>query len=314
MNIRTWTTKNVWVWSFLGSILLWLIIGALSSGVSLTTLFLNATLASFIFLLGLGEMLVMTSGDGAIDLSMPYTLTLSAYIAAAYMRSGDEKILPGFLIIFGICAVIGLLNGLINIYLKVHAMITTLSMGYIIFTAILLYAPYSTGLPNKDMADFAKIQFGGFSLLTVICILIAILFSILLYRTKYGKNLHAVGQGRKIAELAGISVPGTIIKTFIISALLAGFTGILLGAYVGGSFMDMGNSYLMPAIATTLVGGTIVSGGKSSVIGTMGGALLLTLVVTFITLTKLSAGLQYLIEGAILISVLIASTSKPEEA
>jgi ribose transport system permease protein len=278
------------------------------------SLLLNATLASFIFLLGLGEMLVMTSGEGAIDLSMPYVVTLSAYFAAAYMRAGNDRIIPGILMILVGCAVVGLINALINFYLKVHAMITTLATGYILFTAILLYGPHSQGAPNEKLAAFAQFQVQGFSLLTVVCIGIALVVAVVLYRTTYGRSLHAIGQGRRTAELAGIRVARTIFVTFVLSALLAGVTGILLGAYVGGAYLDMGNYYLMPSIATTLVGGTLVSGGKSSVAGTMGGALMLTLVQTFLTLTKLSAGLQYLIEGAILMLVLIAAKPKPEEA
>jgi ribose transport system permease protein len=127
------------------------------------------------------------------------------------------------------------------------------------------------------------------------------------HKTPFGKRLHAVGQGHHIAELAGINVPLTLIFVFIFSSVIAGVTGILLGAYVNGSFQTMGDAYQMPAIAAALVGGTLVAGGKSSVLGTFGGAILLTLLGTLITMTGLSAGWQKLIQGTVIILILMAA-------
>ncbi len=125
--------------------------------------------------------------------------------------------------------------------------------------------------------------------------------------------MHAVGQGHYIAELAGISVPRILIPVFILSSVIAGITGILLGAYVNGSFQTMGDAYQMPAIAAALVGGTLVSGGRSSVLGTFGGAILLTLLGTLITMTGLSAGWQKLIQGTVIILILVAASGRIHE-
>jgi ribose transport system permease protein len=313
-KIMKWTGRNVWVWSVFGIIFLWVVISILSHQVSLNSLLLNATLASFLVFFGFGQMVVIASGDGAIDLSIPYIVTLSAYVSSSLMQGGPEKIVLGIIVTLAISVGIGVINGLINVYLKVPAMITTLATGYITFTAILMYAPTTTGTPNATLASFTKLQFHGFSTLLVIAIVIGVVMFVIMYKTKFGKSIHAVGQGRRAAKLAGISVPKVIIRTFALSGALAGLGGILLGAYLGGSYQDMGNSFMLTSIAATLVGGTIASGGKSSVAGTMGGALMMTLIVTFINLTKLSAGFQDLIEGAILILILVASVSKSEAA
>ncbi len=124
----------------------------------------------------------------------------------------------------------------------------------------------------------------------------------------------AVGQSGRAADLAGINVRRTVIAAFIISGVLGGLTGILCCGFFGGTFLDMGSAYLITGIATTLIGGTAVAGGKSSVGGTFAGALMLTLIVTFITLTKLSIGLQYLIEGIVLVAILAVSSSKEDTA
>ena len=83
------------------------------------------------------------------------------------------------------------------------------------------------------------------------------LLAVLLYKTKFGKNLHAVGQKREAAKYAGISAPATLIATFTLAGAIAGFAGVLCGAYIGGAFQDMGTSYFLPAVAAALVGGTL---------------------------------------------------------
>ena len=150
--------------------------------------------------------------------------------------------------------------------------------------------------------------------MTIVCIVIAILFAVLMYRTKFGKRLHAVGQNRRAAELAGINVPKIVITAFIVCAVIGSITGILCSGFFNGTFMDMGNAYLLTGIAAAIIGGTVVAGGKSHVGGALAGALMLTLIVTFITLTRLSMGLQYLIEGAFLIVILVVSSGKENTA
>ena len=305
-NIKKWISKKTWIWSFVGSLILFIAISILSDGgLSIKTLFMNITLASFAFLLGISEMLVITSGDGAIDLAVPYTVTLCAYISAAWLK-GSRAII-GVLLILGVCVLVGLVNGIVNYYLHVHAMIGTLAVGYILFTIVLLYSKNATVQPSAVLSGFARTQFGGFSVITILCILFLILMAVVMYKTKFGKKLHALGQGHHIAYLAGINVARMIIPVFIFSSVIAGITGVLLGAYVNGSFQSMGDAYQMKAIAAALVGGTLVSGGKSSVLGTFGGAVMLTLLGTLITITGLSAGWQNLIEGAVIILILIAA-------
>ena len=305
-KISKFTSRNSWIWSFVGSALLLVIISLISdNGFSVKTLFMNITLASFTFLLGISEMLVITSGDGAIDLSIPYIVTLCAYLSANWLKGSTTA--AGVFIIIGVCVLIGLANGIINVFLHVHAMIGTLAVGYILFTIVLVYSKSATVQPSAALTKFAQTQFGGFSIITILCLIFLAAMTVIMYRTRFGKNIHAMGQGHHIAYLAGNNVSKMMIIVFIASSVIAGITGVLLGAYVNGSFQSMGDAYQMKAIAATLVGGTIVSGGKSSVLGTFGGAIMLTLLGTMITITGLSSGWQKLIEGAVIILILIAA-------
>ena len=182
-------------------------------------LFSSANLCSFALLLALGQMVVVTSGEGAIDLSQQYILTLAAYISCDLMQ---------YNVVFGVVAAVaagalcGLVNGLVNIYLKVPAMITTLATGYIIFTIVLVLAPGMKTLPDPGLVKFINLNAGGFSMLTVICIAAAVVLALVLYKTKYGRQLHAVGQKLLASRYAGINVNKVVITAFTIGGALCG--------------------------------------------------------------------------------------------
>lgn len=300
--------KSAWLWTFVGCAVICVAIGFLSGGFSARTILLNVTLASFTFLLALCEMLIITSGDGAIDLCVPYIVTLSAYISANWLTEGKAFI--GVIVLIVVCIIIGIINGLINVYLQVHAMISTLAVGYILFSVILVYSKSATVKPSKALMHFAQTNWNGFSLITIICLIFLAIMAVVMYRSQFGIRLHAMGQGHHIARLAGINTNRMLMTVFIASALIAGLTGVLLGAYVNGSFQTLGDSYQMKAIAAALVGGTVVSGGKSSVLGAFGGAVLLTLLTSLINITGLSAGWQNLVEGLVIILILVAAGGK----
>ncbi|MDC7226821.1 MAG: ABC transporter permease [Spirochaetales bacterium] len=311
VNASKWIGRNIWIWAALGSLVMWVLIGAVTGRMTMGTLITNATLASFLILLSMGQMTVITSGEGSIDLSIQYTVALSAYVSSVLMvRMG---IVPGLIITLAICALIGIINGTINMYLKVPAMITTLAMGFIIYSAVLMISTHTTGMPVMSVSFFTqKLRVFGVSPLNFIAIIISVLMWVLLYKTQFGKHLHAAGQNRLAAELAGVRIVRTVFKSFILSSVLAGFTGTLLGGYFGGAFQDMGLSYLLTSIAAPVIGGTSVAGGKSSVAGTFFGALFLTLLVALLNVSRLPASAQNLIQGGLLIVVLVASVPKKQ--
>ena len=276
---------------------------------SLNMLFANATLASFLVILSLGQMTVITSGSGAIDLSIQYTIALAAYVSSVLMVSFG--IILGLIATLLICVVVGVINGLVNMYLKVPAMISSLAVGYIVYSGVLIISGMTTGMPVEEVAFFVqKFRIFGISPLIFIAAIVAVIMSFVLNRTKYGKRLHAVGQNRKAAEMAGVNIAKIVMTSFVISSVLAGFAGALLGGYFGGAFQDMGVSFLLTSIAATVIGGTSIAGGKSSVAGTISGAMLLTLIVAFLNLSRLHASYQNLIQGALLMVILIASVPK----
>ena len=304
--MKKFVEKYTFIWPLLGSLILWGLIGAVSGRFTANQLFSCARLASFALLLALGQMVVVTSGEGAIDLSQVYILTLCAYMSCNLMNVNPVL---GFVVAIAVGALCGFVNGCINIYLKVPALITTLATGYIIFTIILIGAPHMTTLPYAGLVSFINMNFGGFSMLTVICIAVAAVLAVLLYKTKYGKQLHAVGQKRLAARYSGIAVGRVVIMAFTLGGALCGLAGVLCGAFIGGAFQDMGSTYFLPSIAAAFVGGTAAAGGRSNVLGVCLGALMMSFMTTFLNAASLSPGMQRLIQGAFLVLILVASVS-----
>lgn len=305
-NIKSFINKHSFVWPVMGSLVLWLLIAAVSGRFGVGVLLSSAKLATFTILLGLAQMLVVTSGDGAIDLSQIYILTLCAYVSSNLMKG---NLFLGLLVAIIVGALCGLLNGCINVFLRIPAMITTLATGYIYFTIILIAAPHMTTLPNSDFVNFINLDVAGVSMLTLLSIVVAVVLALLLYYTSFGKRLHAVGQNRRAAELSGISSKTVILLSFVLAGALSGLSGVLCGAFIGGAFQDMGQTYFLPSIAAAFVGGTAASGGKSSVLGVCFGALMMSLMTTFLNSANLSPGLQRLILGVFLVFLLVASVN-----
>jgi ribose transport system permease protein len=294
------------IWPLFGSIILWAMIVIVAQKFSVAQFYTCAKLATFSMLLGLAQMTIVTSGNGAIDLSQIYNLTLCAFVACHFMTI---NIALGLFMAVFIGAFCGLVNGVINVYFNVPAMITTLATGYILFSVNLISASYLKTLPNPAFVAFINKTAGGISMLTFLVILAALLLALLLYKTRYGKYLHAVGQNRVAAAYAGIRVHFIVITAFVLAGGLGGFAGALCGAFIGGAFQDMGSTYFLPSIAATFVGGTAASGGKSNVLGVCLGALMMSFMSMFLNTANFSPGLQRFIQGIFLVCILIASIS-----
>jgi ribose transport system permease protein len=312
-KFSAFVSTHIWVWSVLLTVILIVILSFVSTeGFSLQSLLLNLTIMSFIVILGMGQMIVITSGNGAIDLSIPNNIGLASYICCALTFNENGIMLPlglAILITLIILCFVGLLSGLITVYLRIPAIVTTLAVSYMVYTALLILMPRVIGTPDVTLTTFTRLRFGGVSSLTIFAFALAAIFGFLIYKTRYGVNLRAMGQGHQIARLAGVNIKKTLILTFVLSALCSAIGGILIGAYNGGAYVQMGNYYHLPTIASVVLGGTLISGGRCSVIGVIFGALMLTILGSLMTVSGLSYGAQQVIQGAVLVGMLIFSIS-----
>jgi ribose transport system permease protein len=304
-KLSSWTQAHRWTWSALAVLLFWAVLSAVTNRFSIASLSGIFLSASFLTVSGIGQMFVVTTGRGNIDLSIPSVLTLNAYIALLTVRGQDANLALGVCVALGVGFAVGLFNAALVVRLKVPAIIATLATGYVLATATLLANRSIHGFAVSPALKFlAAGRISGAPIMLLICIALIVVTEFVLRRTVYGRTLSAVGQSRAAARLAGVAVDRVITIAFVISAVLASVLGLVLGAYVGGAFLEMGQPFLLQSIAAVVVGGTLIFGGSATAIGVFSASVLLILLVTLMQIMQLPPGSQDMLQGLVVILVL----------
>jgi ribose transport system permease protein len=240
-KLPNWADSHRWVWSALAVLLFWGVLSTVTNRFSVASLSGIFVSASFLTVAGIGQMFVVTSGRGNIDLSIPSLLTLNAYIALLTVQGQDTNLTLGVLVALGVGLAVGFFNAALVVRLKVPAIIATLATGYVLATATLLANRSIHGFVVSPTLKFlAAGRVFGTPIMLLICIALIVVTEFVLRRTVYGRTLSAVGQSRAAARLAGVAVDRVITIAFVISAILASVLGLVLGSYVGGAFLEMG--------------------------------------------------------------------------
>lgn len=279
--------------------------GTLTSGIAIGT---------FLFFVGIGQMFVITSGNGGIDLSVPYVMTLSAYVSASVMAGLNSKFIYGFLV----AVVVGLLVGVLNVFLieavSMPPIIATLSVGFMLQSATLVLSSKSSGTPSPPAFESLTTgRVGPIPSIAIFGILVGIIFTLILTRTSYGRSVRAVGQSLPAARLSGLKYRRVTTIAYVICSLAASLTGFLLAAYAGGPSLTMGGTYQLGSIAVVVLGGSLIAGGLSNVPGIWAAALLLTLLITLVNVAHLGAGMQDVVQGVLIVLVLTVGGTKRQK-
>lgn len=262
-------------------------------------------LAAFLGIIAAGQTLVIISGGEGIDLSVGAVVTLSAILTFMVSGGDSARLLPALLVALASGALIGLLNGLGIVFLRIPPLVMTLGMTGVVQGSILALTQGS--IPGGTPPLLARLVSGrllGIPGVLYIWLGLALLLWLLLQRSAYGKYLFAVGVSRSAARLSGVNVPGVVIVTFMLSGLLAAFGGFVLLGFTQRVFLNLGGSYLFPSIAAVVVGGTVLAGGRGSHVGTMAGALVLTMTESLLRAMQLGEAYQLIIFGVILVVLL----------
>lgn len=313
MTLLNVFNRVTWLFAAVASFLLWLAMGFITGNFSLESILANGVSAAILAIPALGQMIVITTGRGAIDLSIPGVITFAAFLATG-IADGTNLYLPlAVLAVFAATAVIGLVNAFLVLALKIPAIIATIATGYMITTLSLLYNQGFTSF-NIAPALTALIRnrlFGVPYSLFFMALLTAVT-AFVLKRTRYGLTLSAVGQNLEAAYLSGVRTNRVQILAYVWCSMLGGLAGILISARVGGAFLGMGDSYMLETVGAVVIGGTLIFGGKATAVGTFVGALFLVLVGTAMNIAGLPIGAQNIIKGLIIVAVLLLA-EKPGE-
>lgn len=302
---QTLVDERRWILPLVGILVLWLILAGLTDRFSLYNLTGVASSGSFLLFAALGQMLVITTGRGNIDLSIPSTVTLSAYVTVVVSGGTNAGLLPALGAVLAMSLAIGALNAVLVLWIRIPAMIATLAIGYILATATLLVNAQVTTMGAAPWLAYAAAgRIWGIPVVFMLAVTATAIAAFALGRTAWGRHLLASGQSLDAARLAGVRINRTVASTFVISAVLAGATGMLLSGYAAGAFLEMGTPYLLQSVGAVVLGGTLIAGGSATALGTLLGGLLLVMVVTTMQIAGLPHGVQDIVQGVVIILIL----------
>ncbi len=299
-----------WFWPAAASAILIVTIAALSPEFRYSILTANLTAASFLALVGIGQMFPVASGEGGIDLSIPFVMNFCAFLAVQLITHDPLSIPLVLLLGLGFGIAVGLVNGFVVVRVRVPPIIGTLAVGFVVLTLVqLISASGATTFADRTLTNLMRSQLLGIPTPFYVLLAVAGLAMVVIRRTPLGRTLLAVGQSRKAAHLSGIDVDLTVLVAFVISGGLAGLAGPLLAASVGSADLELGNPYLLASVGAVVLGGNRIAGGTATVVGTVLGAILLTLLVAAVTMAGLPIEFQNIARGLVITLVLVVANA-----
>ena len=267
-------------------------------------------------------LIVLTAG---IDLSVGSVLALCGAIAAGLLKNGlkipSADLFIGFtilgVVIAGILigALLGFFNGFVITKFKVPPFVATLAMLTIARGFTMLY---TKAQPISNLgSDFAVIGTGwwlGIPVPVWIAAAVVLVAVFITQQTKLGRYIYAIGGNETAAKFSGINITKVKITVYAIGGALAAIGGIIVTSRLNSAQPDAGNSYELDAIAAVVIGGTSLSGGKGTVLGTVMGALIIGVLNNGLVLLDVTPFWQQVVKGGvILLAVIIDKLGEKKE-
>lgn len=255
--------------------------------------------------------------SGGIDLSIGTVMTFSSVMTGVFITNLGCPLVIG--IIGGILAgaVCGLINGTLVSRLRIPPFIATLGMmmvakglSLVISGTKPIYFMETPGFRNVAMGSLIGSVFPGLDIPNAVLIFLAAacLAAFILKKTVLGLYVYAIGSNEEAARLSGI--PTRLWQTiiYVVSGLFCGLAGVLMAARLNSAQPALGQGYELEAIAAVVIGGTSLSGGEGSIVGTVIGALLMSVLTNGLRILSVPQEWQMVIIGSIVIAAVYADT------
>lgn len=258
--------------------------------------------AALINILGVGMTLVILTGG--IDLSNGAVLALSSCVSAIYMKSGGP---------FGIgCAIAlaiglgcGMINGLMVARFFIPPFVITYAMmffarglAYIVLKGQIMYGF------SKGFRFFGAGHLFGIPTPILISAVIFFIFYLLLRYTPFGADVYALGSDEESSRLSGVKTQSRITLVYALSGLLSAVGGIVYTSRLNAAEPVIGEFFPLDAIAAVVIGGTPLEGGEGGVVGTMIGALIITVIINGMNLLSVPSLLQSFVLGGVILAMI----------
>ena len=280
---------------------------------------ISLTAAKLPIALGIGGAIVLTG----TDISAGRCVGLTACISAALLQMTNyaNKIFPDLevmplwivlLIVIAVGAAVGLVNGFFVAKFKLHPFIVTLSTQLIVYGLILMFLMIGSnngqtlsGL-DSSYTDFVKgtlFRIDGVAVpkYVLYAVILTALMWLVWNKTKFGKNMFAVGSNEEAANVSGVNVFWTIVIVFVIAGAMYGITGFIEGARIASCSANTGLNYESDAIAACVIGGVSFVGGTGKISGIVIGVFLLQIIFVGLNFLSVDQNLLYVIKGMIIL-------------
>jgi ribose transport system permease protein len=257
---------------------------------------------------GLTVCLVM----GLFDLSIAAMATLGGYVATLLLVRYPDTVGVPFAVLASIvvCALIGVVNGLIVSYLGISAFIATLATGSIITGSVLGLSDSKTiitGIPDAFMA-IGQGSIFGVSNPILIMLGVGFVLWLMLEHTQLGRHLYAIGGNAEASRLSGIAVKRYAPFALAVCAACAGLGGLMAAAVLGaGRPQGVGDTYLLNAFAAVFIGASSLRPGTFHVLGTLIGVLLIGVINNGLSVMGVPTYWQYIVQGVLLVIALFSA-------
>ena len=237
---------------------------------------------------------------------------MTGYANKMFPNLNTMPLIVVFLAVIAIGAVVGLVNGFFVAKFKLHPFIVTLSTQLIVFGTVLMYLMIG-GNNGQTLSglDASYTSFITGTLFTIggVAIPKYVLYSVILTaimwiiwnKTKFGKNMFAVGSNEEAARVSGVNVFMTILMVFVLAGVMYGITGFIEGARIASCSANTGLNYECDAIAACVIGGVSFVGGTGKISGIVIGVLLLQIIFAGLNFLSVSANMLYIIKGVIIL-------------
>lgn len=257
---------------------------------------------TLVTILAVGQTFIITSGG--IDLSVGYNMALCCIVMAVVLKAGAPTIL-GILVSLGIGTLIGFANGLMVTKLKLQPFIVTLGMANITKGLILVITQgFVISLKDPFIIALGQNSIGGvFPIMAIALPVVVIIGTFVMKRTLFGNYVKAIGGNETALRLSGVNTVKMKTLVYTLAGLLCGVAGVIITGRLNGGNPNAGANFDMDSVAAAVVGGTAMSGGSGTVVGTMLGAFLLGAMKNGLVLIGVDMYWQTVFIGAIIIVV-----------
>lgn len=249
--------------------------------------------------ISMGMLLVVITGG--IDLCVAANAGFAGVFVAGLLQSGMAA-LPATILALLICTLAGAAAGFMVNYMNIAPFIATLATSSIMDGIKYIYCNSNTiTITNEAFLNFGNGSWLGFSNCILFMLIIVIVLQFVMAKTTFGRSLYAIGGNPASAYLAGINVKVLTFAAYMLSGFLSGWSGIVMAARLGVGSPTTGLTYVNYAIASTVIGGATLAGGRGKPAVIMFGAMVISIINNIMTLEGVGSYYQKVVLGIIII-------------